>query len=116
MPIVRKIKITNPHAAKYQLKGLSARAALVCLMQQYGLHKKTFVWQAGFYTVEGALKQIDDYLLDIECGKFGIIRFYGGPPGCAKWFDGTLLTMLSDAAMFESHSTPSSNLLDFRQK
>lgn len=105
MPVIRKTRITNPHAIKHQLKGLSARGAFVCLMQQHKLHKKTFMWQGELYTVETALEIIPDYLLDIKCGKFGIIRFYGGPPGRAKWFDGTVLTMLCDATMFENHNT-----------
>lgn len=105
MVILCKPKITNPHTIKYQLKGLSTRGALVCLMQQHHLHKKTFLWEADLYTIESALKRIPDYLLNIECGKFGVVRFYGGPPDHATWFDGTMLTMLCDVVMFESHTT-----------
>lgn len=105
MVIIRKPKVTKPHTVKHQLKGLSTRGAFVCLMQQYSLHKKTFMWQGKLYTVESALKQIPDYLLNIQCDKFGVVRFYGGPPGNATWFDGTVLTMLCDATMFENHTT-----------
>lgn len=62
------------------------------------------MWSGEFYTVGQALATIPDYLLSMPCGAFGIIRFMGGPLGKTKWYNGTVRTMLCDAALFESHT------------
>lgn len=104
MVILRPEKYTDVATLKYQLGGLSARGALVCLAQKHGKAQTTFVWFSQLYTVTQALENVSDYLLDMRCGDFGVIRFFGGPPRNGKWFDGTLLTMLCDAVMFENHT------------
>jgi hypothetical protein len=91
-------------ALKNQLKGLSARGAFVTLAQRYGMADKTFIWDGQLYTVRTALADLPDYLLDMNCGDFGIVRFFGGPPKKGQWFDGTVLTMLCDAVLFEENT------------
>lgn len=94
--------MTDIPTLKRQFAGLSARGALVTMAQRYGMAAKTFVWSGQLYTVDMALEQLPDYLLDMKCGDFGIVRFFGGPPKAGRWFDGTVLTMLCDAVLFEN--------------
>jgi hypothetical protein len=101
MVIVKKHKMTDIPTLKRQFTELTARGALVTLVQRYGMAAKNFVWNGQLYTVDTALKQLPDYLLDMKCGDFGIVRFFGGPPKAGNWFDGTVLTMLCDAVLFE---------------
>jgi len=102
MVIVRKHKMTDIPTLKKQFAGLSARGAFMTMAQRYGMATKTFIWSGQFYTVDTILKQLPDYLLDMKCGDFGIVRFFGGPPKAGRWFDGTVLTMLCDAVLFEN--------------
>lgn len=105
MVVVRRHKMTKDvPALKNQLKGLSARGALVTLAQRYGMSNKSFIWDGQLYTVASALTALPDWLLDIKCNEFGVIRFFGGPPKAGRWFDGTILTMLCDAVLFEENT------------
>lgn len=61
------------------------------------------------WTANQALDTWEDWLLKMECGTFGVIRFYGGPPEGGKWYDGTVLSMLCDLILFNEnteHSSP----------
>jgi hypothetical protein len=60
---------------------------------------RSFVWSAERFTVERALSTLPDYLLDLRCSDLGVIRFIGGPTGMTQGYDGTLLTLLCDAAL-----------------
>jgi hypothetical protein len=111
--IVKRKVISDPEVLKHQFKGLSTRGALICLQQKYGKGNMTFIWHSQTCTVNGLLEEVPDYLLDMRCGEFGVVRFYGGPPAQGRWFDGTVLTMLCDAALFDNRTKdmPVSQLL-----
>jgi len=96
--------MTNTTTLKTQFAGLSVRGALVTLAQRYSSANKGFIWDGQLYTIRSALEDLADYLLDMKCAGFGIIRFFGGPPNQGGWFDGTILTMLCDAVLFESNT------------
>lgn len=82
----------------------SAQGILTILAKDYGMWAKTFMWGGEIFTVKGALVNIPSYLLDVRGGDFGVIRFYGGPIAKAKYYNGTILTMLCDAVLFEMYS------------
>jgi hypothetical protein len=103
MVIIRTRKKTVAEL-KLWYKDYSAREALAILAEDFGMGFKTFMWFGEVYTVERALTTIPDYLLDMYCGAFGIVRFMGGPLGKTKWYNGTVLTMLCDAALFEAYA------------
>jgi len=104
MVIIRRQKPATPDTLKHQFGGLSVRGAFICLEQRYGKGTMSFIWQSQSLTVRDALKELPDYLLDMRCGDFGVVRFFGGPPKNGRWFDGTVLTMLCDASLFEKHT------------
>jgi len=112
--IVKRKTISDPAALKHQFKGLSTRGALICLQRKYGKGNMTFIWHSQICTVAGLLGEVSDYLLDMCCGEFGVVRFFGGPPAQGRWFDGTVLTMLCDAALFDDRikAMPVSRLLE----
>jgi hypothetical protein len=89
---------------KYKYCELTARAALLVIAQKFGAAYKRFTWAGCSYTVDQALQEIDDYLLDIPCGSFGVVIFGGGPPGHYHQFQGTLLTMVCDFVLFEYYT------------
>ena len=89
---------------KDQLKGLSTRSALATLGEKYGMSGKSFIFDGQLYTVSTALSNIPGYLLDMACDEFGTIRFYGGPPAVGAWYEGSILTMLCDAVLFEENT------------
>ena len=113
MAIIQKQKMSDPDTLKHQFKGLSVRGALICLQQRYAKGNMTFVWRSQLLTVRAALKEVPDYLLNMRCGEFGVVRFYGGPPTKGQWFSGSALTMLCDAALFDNRTKdlPISQLL-----
>lgn len=86
---------------KKQLKDLTTRVALVKLSHQYRLTNKTFLFDGVVYTIKSALADIPEYLLDMPCEHFGTLRFFGGPPGSGRWFNGTVLTLLCDSVLFD---------------
>lgn len=102
MPIIRQSK--SAAGLKLWYRHCSARTALSILIEDYGMRARTFMWSTKLYTVERALTNIPYYLIDMPCGQFGVIRFFGGPPGHAKWYEGTLLTMLCDTVLFKTHA------------
>jgi hypothetical protein len=89
---------------KKQLEGLSARAALATLVERYRMSTKSFIFSGELYTIRSALTDIPEWLLDMPCGGFGSLRFYGGPPGAATWYEGSILTMLCDAVLFDENT------------
>ncbi len=103
MVIIRRRK-KSVAELKLWHKTCSSRSVLGTLLEDYGMGAKAFVWDGQLYTVERALKDVPDYLLDMRCDDFGVIRFFGGPPGNPGWYEGTLLTMLCDAILFEAYS------------
>lgn len=94
----------NIDTLKDQLRGLSTSAALVTLGQRYQMFGKSFIFDGQLYTIEMALKDIPAYLLEMPCEHFGAIRFYGGPPRNSGWYEGTVLTMLCDAVLFDENT------------
>ncbi len=90
---------------KLGYKTCSSRWALRTLLEDYGLQAKAFVWDGQLYTVAGALESVPDYLLDMWCDDFGVLRFFGGPPGNPGWYEGTLLTMLCDVILYEAYAS-----------
>lgn len=103
MVVIRRRKKTVTEL-KLWYKHYSARSALAILADDFGMRFKTFMWFGEIYTIEKAWTDIPDYLLDMHCGTFGVVRFMGGPPGKTKWYSGTVLTMLCDAALFEAYA------------
>lgn len=89
---------------KLRYSDYSAWEVLTALVKDFGMRARTFMWCGELYTVKGALADIPSYLLDMQGTDFGVVRFYGGPVGRAKWYNGTILTMLCDAALFEMYS------------
>ena len=105
MIVIRRHKMSaNIDQLKDQLKGLSAQAALATLVERYRMSTKSFIFSGELYTVRSALSEIPEWLLDMPCGGFGSLRFFGGPPGAAMWYDGTILTMLCDAVLFDENT------------
>ncbi len=103
MVIIRRQKKTVTELRLWY-KNYSARSAFAKLAEDYDMGAKTFVWFGQLYTVARALTDVPDYLLDICCDDFGVIRFFGGPLGKTGWYEGTVLTMLCDAALFEMYA------------
>jgi len=93
--------MTSITTLKMQFAGLSVRGALVTLAQRYRSANKNFIWGSQLYTVRSALEDLPDYLLNMKCAGFGVVRFFGGPPNRGGWYDGTLLTIMCDSALFE---------------
>lgn len=88
---------------KAELGEFSVKFALQNIIGK-GAGDKIFYFDSIMYTPRLALSW-ENYLLNIACGKFGIVRFYGGPPGEAKWYDGTMLSMLCDLILFDKFSS-----------
>jgi hypothetical protein len=80
---------------KNQLANLDTRSALLCICQK-GAEAKCFFWSDQMWTASQALDVWEDYLLEVKCSEFGVVRFYGGPPKQGKWYNGTMLSMLCD--------------------
>jgi hypothetical protein len=88
---------------KKQLERMSTVCALAYLIQK-GAGTKCFIWAGQMWTSEQAKREWEDDLLEMACGKLGVIRFYGGPPGNGGWFDGTILSMLCDLILFDENT------------
>jgi len=86
-----------------QLTSADTRTALLCICQK-GAGHKCFFWGGQMWTANQALEVWEDYLLNMNCGIFGIVRFYGGPPKNSKWYDGTVLSMLCDLILFKENT------------
>lgn len=95
--------MTDVEALKNQMRGLSTDFALTWLIQRR-LHQATFFWDGKLWTVEEAKKQWEKEIQEMRCGEVGVIRFYGGPPGKATWYDGTILSMLCDTILFNERT------------
>jgi hypothetical protein len=94
---------------KEQLSGLSTKHALTLLSLQYKRGGAVLFFNGERYTVDSALIDLPEYLLEIRCGGFGAIQFYGGPPNKGTWYPGTILTLLCDAILYEEFSD---NIID----
>lgn len=102
----RDMSLKNPTPAdlKYKYCQLSAGAALLMLSSKFHSGYKKFFWAGESWTVRRALEGIDDYILSMPCGSFGVLRFLGGPPGRCRNMKGTLLTLLCDEALFHHYT------------
>ena len=89
---------------KAELSEFSVKFALQNIIRK-GAGNKIFHFDGSVLTPSLALEKWEDYLLNIACGKFGTIRFYGGPPGEGKWYNGTVLSMLCDLILFDKFSS-----------
>ena len=85
---------------KAGLGAFSVRFALQNIIRKGG-GNKLFYFDSGTYTPRTALAGWEKCLLNMDCGKLGVIRFYGGPPGEGKWYNGTVLSMLCDLVLFD---------------
>ncbi|KPK54162.1 MAG: hypothetical protein AMS22_06265 [Thiotrichales bacterium SG8_50] len=90
----------KPADMKYKYCVLSVRAALITIAQKFQSPYKSFTWSGECWTVSSALAELDDFLLDMPCGSFGVVGFTGGPPRQCSPQQGTMLTMLCDEALF----------------
>ncbi len=88
---------------KDDLGAFSTKFALQSIIRKGG-GDKLFYFDAKTYTPKTALETWETCLLGMDCGKLGVIRFYGGPPGEGKWYDGTMLSMLCDMVLFDKYS------------
>ncbi len=95
--------MTKIDTLKKQLGGMSTECALLCLIQK-GAGEKCFFWGGRMWTPEQAKSNLEDCLLQMQCGLMGVIRFYGGPPGKGSWYDGTILSMLCDLILFDENT------------
>jgi hypothetical protein len=92
--------MTEVKALKNQMKGLATEFALTWMIQK-GSRRRTFFWDGKLWTVETAKKEWEKDIQEMLCGEVGVLRFFGGPPGSAKWHDGTILSMLCDMILFD---------------
>jgi hypothetical protein len=88
---------------KKQLTAMSTESALLCIIQK-GAEAKTFFWDGQLWTPVQAKRMWEKDLLTMACGGFGVIRFFGGPPGNGQWYDGTILSMLCDIILFNENT------------
>ena len=88
---------------KVQLASMSTKCALHCIRQK-GASAKCFFWNGQMWTPAQALSTWDKYLLEMHCESFGIVRFFGGPPGRGAWYDGTILSILCDLILFDENT------------
>ena len=88
---------------KNQMKGLSTEFALTWLIQKR-LSQSTFFWDGKLWTVGEAKKEWEKEIKEMPCGEVGVIRFYGGPPNKADWYDGTILSMVCDIILFNERT------------
>jgi len=98
-------KQTNPNlqTLKKQLGGLTIKAALLVLIQKYRRSSQSLFIGAKAITVGQLYREICDPIASDRCDTFDV-RFYGGPPSTGGWFNGTVLTVLCDAVLFEEHN------------
>jgi hypothetical protein len=99
--------MTNIDALKSQLKNLTVRAALLCVEQR--APNKVFLWGGQMWTPKQAGVEWEPELMHQSCAEFGVVRFFGGPPKDAQWYDGTILSMLCDLILFEESTKGWSN-------
>lgn len=90
----------NINKLKADLGAFSTKFALQSIIRK-GCGDKRFYFDSKAYTPRTALASWEKCLLGVDCGKLGIIRFYGGPPREGKWYDGTMLSMLCDLILFD---------------
>ena len=98
------MKPANLQALMLQLEGLSVKHALITLIKRYRRGNMIVNIGTRSMSLQRLLMDSTTWMLSGKCGDFEI-RFYGGPPGKARWFNGTLLTLLCDAVLFEEHCT-----------
>jgi hypothetical protein len=91
--------MTDIRVLKTQLKNLTVTAALLCVEQR--APNKIFMWGAQEWTPKQAGAEWEPGLMNMGCEDFGVIRFYGGPPGEARWYAGSILSMLCDLILFD---------------
>jgi hypothetical protein len=103
--MIMKQKKPTLAGLKHKYSAYTARGALVTIAQRFGARFKRFAWAGHSYTVDQALEEIDYDLLDMPCGSFGVVGFGGGPPHHYRQFQGTLLTVICDLALFEYYSS-----------
>lgn len=100
---------SNPSTLKWQLAGLSARAAIVTLMQRYNYGSKVVFRVADNKINEQAvpirrlLEVLPDAVLDRPCGEVGPFGFYGGPPTSRGYQKGTILSVLCDVMLMKEY-------------
>ena len=92
--------MTTIDEMKSDLSEFSVKFALQNIIKKGG-GDKLFYFDSKTYTPSIALAGWEPFLLDMDCGKMGVIRFYGGPPREGKWYNGTVLTMLCDLILFD---------------
>jgi len=100
---VRSKTMQKIDTLKKQLAGLSTECALLCLIQK-GAESKCFFWAGQMWTAKQAKDAWERDLLEMTCGRLGVIRFYGGPPKASGWYDGTILSMLCDLILFDENT------------
>lgn len=88
---------------KKQLAAMSTECALLCLIQK-GAGGKCFYWSGQMWTPKQAKDNWENYLLQMICSEFGVVRFYGGPPSKGSWYNGTILSMLCDLILFDENT------------
>ena len=94
-------KIRKVDELKEQLASVSTDHALLCIIHRGG---GTFIWDGLMWNADSAREKWDACLLEMSCSEFGVIRFFGGPPGAGKWHDGTILSMLCDLILFDENT------------
>ena len=92
--------MTTIDKLKSDLSECSVRFALQNIIRKGG-GDKLFYFDSKTYTPSTALAGWESFLLNMDCGKVGVVRFYGGPPREGKWYDGTVLSMLCDLVLFD---------------
>ena len=92
--------MTTINELKSNLSEFSVKFALQNIIRKGG-GNKLFYFDSKTYTPRTALAGWEKCLLGMDCGKLGVIRFYGGPPGEGKWYSGTVLSMLCDLVLFD---------------
>jgi hypothetical protein len=88
---------------KRQLASISTECALIWLIQK-NASCKCFFWDGKMWTPSEAKDEWETCLLKMPCSKFGVVRFYGGPPGKGRWFNGTVLSMVCDLILFDENT------------
>lgn len=88
---------------KEQLGSLSVKSALLCIIQK-GAGNKCFFWGDRMWTAVQAKDTWENYLLEMPCDEFGIVRFFGGPPTKGKWYNGTIFSILCDLILFNANT------------
>ena len=91
--------MTDIRVLKAQLKNLTVYAALLCIERREP--NKIFTWGAREWTPKSAGAEWEPELMHMGCEDFGVVRFFGGPPREARWYAGSVLSMLCDLILFD---------------